>query len=126
MTPGDADLSHEWASDAPRLGVDRQSSWHPYHQITANIAGGYMNLLLICIPLGVCSAVFRLPPLVVFCLNLLAIPPLTAWITFAIGELCSQVGRMEGELLKATLGNPVEVLVSRQKIKPIPSRTENR
>lgn len=124
MTPSGTDLSHEFATDAPRLGVDRQSSWHPYHRITANIANGYMNLLLICVLLGICSAVFKLPPLIVFCLNLLAIPPVTAWITYAIGELYYPIGRMGVELLKATLGNPVEVLVSRQKIRPIFSRLD--
>ncbi|OKL58510.1 hypothetical protein UA08_06274 [Talaromyces atroroseus] len=85
--------------------------WHPYHMTSARLVSSYLNLLLIFFPLGVCAALLGFPPLAVFALNLLAIVPLTAWITFSIGQLSSRIGRVGDELLKATLGNPIEVSV---------------
>ncbi|KAH8699197.1 hypothetical protein BGW36DRAFT_377444 [Talaromyces proteolyticus] len=99
------------ASGNTQYGLGRQSSSHPYHKTNARIVSGYFNLLLIFVPLGICSAALKFPPVAVFCLNLLAITPLTAWITFAIGQLSFHIVRIADELLKATLGNPIEVLI---------------
>lgn len=99
-------------------GRSHHSAMHPYHKIATHIIGGYINLLLICVPLGVAAGILGWSTAVVFALNLVAIVPLTAWITYAIGELAPVVGRIGDELLKATIGNPVEVLVSDKHDKP--------
>jgi Ca2+:H+ antiporter len=75
------------------------------------IVTGYLNLLLIFVPLGLVSGFLDIPDVVVFLLNLVAMVPLMAWITFSIGQLAPNIGRVATELLKATLGNAVEMLV---------------
>jgi Ca2+:H+ antiporter len=110
MTTEEAQEVESPSSQEVRQPV-RRSTWHLYHVVAGRITSSYLNILLILMPLGVVSGFLGLADVVVFPLNLLAMVPLMAWITFSIGQLATSVGYFADELLKATLGSAIEMLV---------------
>ena len=114
-------------SDADRLdwqadqGVDllpngrsqpsRRSSWYLNHATRAALCSGYINVLLVFVPIGVAAGALGWAVVTVFFLNFLAIISLAPVIAFSTEELSASIGRVLGGLLKAILGNAVETIV---------------
>lgn len=71
-----------------------------------------VNLLLVCVPLGIMAGELGWSPGLIFALNFAAIMPLAALLSFATEELSANVGETIGGLLNASFGNAVELIVS--------------
>ncbi|PWY66745.1 vacuolar calcium ion transporter [Aspergillus heteromorphus CBS 117.55] len=85
---------------------------HPFHMAIVKIGSHpYLRALVVFAPLGLLSGILGGPQPMVFWLNLIALVPLMALITIAIAELSATLGPFLHELLKATLGNSVELMV---------------
>jgi len=78
------------------------------------LAGSFVNILLICIPLGILAAVYEWSSTAVFVLNYLAIVPLARFLSFTTRALSSKMeqslDRNAGMLVDATFGNAVLVV----------------
>jgi hypothetical protein len=78
------------------------------------LASSFVNMLLICIPLGILAVIYEWSSTTVFVLNYLAIVPLARFLSFTTKALSSKVeqllGRDAGMLVDATFGNAVLVV----------------
>ncbi|OOF91740.1 hypothetical protein ASPCADRAFT_56374 [Aspergillus carbonarius ITEM 5010] len=85
---------------------------NPFHMAIVRIGSHpFLRALTGLVLLGFVSGILGWPRQVVFWLNLGALVPLMALITIAIAELSHTLGPYLHELLKATLGNSVELIV---------------
>ncbi|KFA80422.1 hypothetical protein S40288_07045 [Stachybotrys chartarum IBT 40288] len=73
---------------------------------------GYVNFLLIAVPIGLVAGGFHWNATAVFTLNFLAIIHLAADLSYATEEISAKLGQTMGGLLNATFGNAVELIVS--------------
>lgn len=88
------------------------SRWTSYREGWTFLNQRYVNVLLVFVPAGIVSGVLELPTEVVFWLNFLALVPLAPVITLAVLRLSADAGPIRGGLLRAVLGNTVEMIVS--------------
>ncbi|KAG2499052.1 hypothetical protein HYH03_003237 [Edaphochlamys debaryana] len=72
----------------------------------------YLNILLICIPLGWAAALLKWSPVTVFSLNFLALIPLALILGDITEDLAVRFGDVVGGLINASFGNVVELMVS--------------
>lgn len=63
------------------------------------------------VPVGIVAGGQGWNPTAVFTINVLAIIPLTAVMSFATGEISLKLGGILGGLLNAAFGNAVELIV---------------
>lgn len=70
------------------------------------------NLLLLLPFMGFVAGALPSPAILIFTANTLALGVLLGWIIRSIDALSISEGRFLNELLKATLGNAVELMVS--------------
>lgn len=75
------------------------------------ILSGYVNVLLVFVPLGILAGVLEWSATAVFTLNFFAIIPLASILSFATEEISVKLGETLGGLLNATFGNAVELIV---------------
>jgi Ca2+:H+ antiporter len=94
--------------------IDEGQPWirYAYHVAKATLLSGYVNVLLVLVPLGIVAGAMSWSPAVVFILNFLSIIPLAALLSYATEELSANVGQATGGLVNATFGNAVELIVS--------------
>ena len=85
----------------------------------ATLCCSYTNVLLVFVPLGIVAEGLQWGSTTIFILNFLAIFPLASLLSFATDELSACVGQIFGGLINATLGNAVEMIVSRPCIVPL-------
>jgi hypothetical protein len=88
------------------------SRWNSYREGWTILSRGHVNVLLVFVPAGIVSGALGLPAEVVFWLNFLAVVPLALLITMAVLRLSAEAGPVRGGLLRAILGNTVEMIVS--------------
>ncbi|GAO13330.1 hypothetical protein UVI_02013430 [Ustilaginoidea virens] len=74
--------------------------------------GGYVNFLLVMVPMGIVAGALNWNSTAVFTINFFAIIPLAAVLSFATDEISMKLGQTMGGLLNATFGNAVELIVS--------------
>lgn len=97
---------------------DRKSGIRAYkripvmQQVKATIFGSWINLLLICVPVGFVINYAHLNGKANFVVNFIAIIPLAAMLSFATEELAMYTGETLGGLLNASFGNATELIVS--------------
>lgn len=72
---------------------------------------GYVNVLLVFVPLGLVAGALEWSAAAVFTLNFFAIIPLASILSFATEEISVKLGETLGGLLNATFGNAVELIV---------------
>lgn len=87
---------------------------YPFTSIVARvltIVSGYVNVLLVFVPLGILAGVLEWGAAAVFTLNFFAIIPLASILSFATEEISVKLGETLGGLLNATFGNAVELIV---------------
>ncbi|KAI8710296.1 Vacuolar calcium ion transporter [Fusarium sp. LHS14.1] len=85
---------------------------HPWHVIKVTFLSSYVNFLLVMVPVGIVAGGQGWNPTAVFTINVLAIIPLAAVMSFATGEISLKLGGILGGLLNAAFGNAVELIVS--------------
>jgi hypothetical protein len=76
------------------------------------LRSNYLYSLLIFVPLGIFFGTLGANPTIVFVFNMLAIVPLAMLLSFGTEELSANSGQAVGELLNASFGNAVEMIVS--------------
>ncbi|KAI9757181.1 MAG: vacuolar membrane-associated protein iml1 [Chaenotheca gracillima] len=83
------------------------------NQIRATLFNSWINVLLICAPIGIIIAnVAPTQYIAIFVVNFVAIIPLAAMLSYATEEIALRVGETLGGLLNASFGNAVELIVS--------------
>lgn len=70
-----------------------------------------INLLLICVPVGVATYTLQVPALIVFIVNVMAIVPLSSILTDATERIAMEAGDSVGAFLNISLGNIVELIL---------------
>lgn len=73
-----------------------------------------INILLVCVPLGIAAYHAAAPPLpsvLVFAVNVLAIAPLSSLLTDATERIALEAGDTVGAFLNISLGNIVELIL---------------
>jgi hypothetical protein len=96
--------------------VFRSSAWvqaalYAASAANAAIRDNKSNVLLVFVPLGIAASTFGWPSITVSIFNLVAIIPLSALVSYSADELSIYVGVLVGELINATFGNAVELIV---------------
>jgi hypothetical protein len=86
------------------------------HAMKVTLYCSYTNFLLVFVPLGVIAGGLSWNSAAAFILNVLTIFPLAALLSYSTEELSVHVGQIVGGLINATLGNAVEMVVSRRYI----------
>ena len=77
----------------------------------ADLISGYVNFLLVMVPVGIVAGEQGWNPIAVFTINFFAIIPLAAVMSFATEEISLKLSETMGGLLNATFGNAVELIV---------------
>ncbi|KAG9597203.1 Calcium/proton exchanger, partial [Aureobasidium melanogenum] len=80
-------------------------------QFKATLLGSWVNVLLVCVPVGFALRYAHSNGIAVFVVNFVAIIPLAAMLSFATEELAMYVGETLGGLLNASFGNATELIV---------------
>jgi Ca2+:H+ antiporter len=80
-------------------------------QLKNIVFGSWLNLLLICVPIGIIAEVLKWGDVPVFLINFFAVIPLAKLLGFATEELALRTSQTIGGLLNATFGNAVELII---------------
>jgi len=108
--------TNRWLKKDSTPGEDSNMAWvaWPAKSLTITkmvLLSGWINILLIFVPLGIVSGMTGGNPTVVFAFNFFAIIPLAALLSFATEEISIPLGETIGGLLNASFGNAVELIV---------------
>ncbi|KAL6756794.1 CAX family of cation antiporter, membrane protein [Haematococcus lacustris] len=76
------------------------------------VTSNWINLLLVCVPLGMAAGYLGWDPVPVFLLNFLALVPLAMVLGDITEDLALRLGPVAGGLLNASFGNVTEVVLS--------------
>lgn len=79
-------------------------------QFKSVMFGSWVNVLLICVPVGFAVRYAHANGYAIFIVNFIAIVPLAALLSFATEELALYVGETLGGLLNASFGNATELI----------------
>ncbi|KAH7012039.1 calcium ion transporter [Microdochium trichocladiopsis] len=98
-------------------GLESKKPWvkypaHVWHITKMTLLSSPVNILLVCVPIGIIAGQGGWDPIAVFTINFFAIIPLAAVLSFATEEISDKLGESLGGLLNATFGNAVELIVS--------------
>lgn len=99
-------------SNEPRRPGTDQQRFTLVGQLKATIFNSWINVLLICAPVGIALNYIHVNPVAVFVVNFIAIIPLAAMLSYATEEIAMRTGETIGGLLNATFGNAVELIVA--------------
>ena len=103
------DESHQPDShDRPLIWVDLPR--HAY-EVTRGALPGPTYLLLVLVPIGIVVGALHLNSIATSVLNFFAIIPLSALVSHLSDLLSKRVGHRVGNLINATFGNAVELIV---------------
>lgn len=83
-----------------------------YVAVSEIFLASWINLLLVCIPLGFASEAMGWGPVATFSLNFLSLIPLALILGDVTEDLALRFGDVIGGLINATFGNVVEVILS--------------
>ncbi|KAE8377718.1 hypothetical protein BDV26DRAFT_292944 [Aspergillus bertholletiae] len=93
------------------MRVSRQQ-WRPFHRAIVGIGSHqYVKAMVVTVPIGIITAILGGPAQIVFGLNLTALIPLVTLLTISVADLSMATGRVVDELLKATIGNAIELIL---------------
>jgi len=99
-------------SDTGETKKKRRPKISVVSQFKATILGSWVNVLLVCVPIGFALKYSNANGYAVFIVNFIAIIPLAAMLSFATEELALYTGETLGGLLNASFGNATELIVS--------------
>lgn len=95
-------------SSAPGTFAPRTDARAVWHMLTSS----FLNILLICMPIGIWAGATGASPNLVFSTNFLALIPLALFLGEVTEDLAVRFGDTIGGLLNATFGNVVELILS--------------
>ncbi|EFY91205.1 Vacuolar membrane antiporter with Ca2+/H+ and K+/H+ exchange activity, variant 2 [Metarhizium acridum] len=104
------DTQYTPGNDSESIAV--RGAAYTWHVTKVTLLSGYVNFLLVMVPIGIVAGALNWNPTAVFTINFFAIIPLAAVLSFATEMLASKLGQAMGGLLNATFGNAVELIVS--------------
>ncbi|KAL1953893.1 hypothetical protein VTO42DRAFT_2045 [Malbranchea cinnamomea] len=81
-------------------------------QLRAALFNSWINLLLVAVPVGITVNYLHVTPVAVFVVNLVAIIPLAAIMSYTTQEISIRTGDTIAGLLDVSFGNAVEMIVS--------------
>jgi Ca2+:H+ antiporter len=82
------------------------------NQLSRTLFNSWVNVLLICAPIGIIINYLGVNGIAIFVVNFIAIIPLAGLLGFATEEIALHVGESLGGLLNASFGNAVEMIVA--------------
>jgi Ca2+:H+ antiporter len=71
----------------------------------------WTNVLLVFVPAGITTGLCKLPPIVIFAFNAIAIVPLSSLLAFATERIADDLGDTIGALMNISFGNLIEVIM---------------
>ncbi|KAI9148176.1 Vacuolar calcium ion transporter [Paramyrothecium foliicola] len=105
-TPPDTDLSSDEGHTA-----SKKSHGSTIGALKEMLFASWLNALLVFVPIGLVTYIFRMNPILVFMTNVIAIIPLSALLTEATEKIAKDAGDTIGALLNISLGNLVELIL---------------
>mmetsp|Transcript_31238 Transcript_31238/g.56706 ORF Transcript_31238/g.56706 Transcript_31238/m.56706 type:complete len:477 (-) Transcript_31238:3378-4808(-) len=107
-------ISEYFPSSVVEAVSDIKVHWfiRDYTAMKEIVFSSYINLLLLCLPLGIFAGCYHWNPVLVFFLNFLSLIPLALILGDITEDLALHFGDIVGGLLNATFGNVVEVILS--------------
>ncbi|KAH7310652.1 Sodium/calcium exchanger protein-domain-containing protein [Stachybotrys elegans] len=81
------------------------------HSLRDLLLSSWLNGLLVFVPIGLLTYIFKMSPILVFITNVIAIVPLSSLLTEATEMIASDAGDTVGALLNISLGNLVELIL---------------
>lgn len=105
--------SHHTASIHSTSSIWTHAILQATHAARAALYNNKTYTLMIFLPLGIAASFFGWPSITITAFNLVAIIPLSAMVSYSADELTFYVGDLVGELINATFGNAVELIVCR-------------
>lgn len=108
----DRDLERSDTADTTDTKKKRRPKLSVVSQLKATLLGSWVNVLLVCVPIGFALRYSHSNGYAIFVVNFIAIIPLAAMLSFATEELAMYVGETLGGLLNASFGNATELIVS--------------
>lgn len=82
------------------------------NQLKGTLFNSWINILILCAPVGIIMNYINVAPVAVFVINFIAIIPLAALLSYATEEIALRIGETLGGLMNATFGNAVELIVA--------------
>ncbi|EFN54061.1 hypothetical protein CHLNCDRAFT_36262 [Chlorella variabilis] len=76
------------------------------------LTSSYINVMLICLPIGLWAGITEANPTLIFTMNFLSLIPLALFLGEVTEDLAVRFGDTIGGLLNATFGNVVELILS--------------
>ncbi|KAH0271807.1 Calcium/proton exchanger, partial [Aureobasidium melanogenum] len=107
----DRDLERSDTADTNDTKKKRRPKISVVSQLKATLLGSWVNVLLVCVPVGFALRYAHSNGIAIFVVNFVAIIPLAAMLSFATEELAMYVGETLGGLLNASFGNATELIV---------------
>jgi hypothetical protein len=83
-----------------------------YREVRSTVQLQNANALLLLLPIGLVGGYLQWNAVAVLTINILAIIPLSAFVSSASDKLSGYLGELVGGLINATFGNTVELIVS--------------
>eukprot|EP00200_Dunaliella_tertiolecta_P006436 CAMPEP_0202339146 /NCGR_PEP_ID=MMETSP1126-20121109/1138_1 /ASSEMBLY_ACC=CAM_ASM_000457 /TAXON_ID=3047 /ORGANISM="Dunaliella tertiolecta, Strain CCMP1320" /LENGTH=487 /DNA_ID=CAMNT_0048929665 /DNA_START=111 /DNA_END=1571 /DNA_ORIENTATION=- len=124
LSPGhDGEVDCE-ATRSPLPGASEDGSLRPGPHVRQNpvlsdlsamkelITSQWVNMLLVCVPLGLLAGFKGWAPIPIFCWNFMALVPLALLLGDVTEDLALRLGPVTGGLVNATFGNVTEVVLS--------------
>jgi hypothetical protein len=111
LSTGDRDHSDQQPGSSIETSAWLEAALFAAYAASSALRDDKTYLLLVFLPLGIAASTFGWPSITVLIFNLLAIIPLSALVSFSADELSIYVGDLVGELINATFGNAVELIV---------------
>ena len=96
------------AEAPPRAWAPASDARTVWRMLTAS----WLNVLLVCLPVGVAAGALRLNATLVFLTNFLALVPMALVLGEVTEDLAIRFGDVVGGLFSATFGNVVEMILS--------------
>ncbi|KEY72376.1 hypothetical protein S7711_01050 [Stachybotrys chartarum IBT 7711] len=105
--PGSLDDAMSFAQELARHPEKRGTM----RSLRDMMLSSWLNGLLVFVPIGLFTYVFKMSPILVFTSNIIAIVPLSSLLTEATEMIASDAGDAVGALLNISLGNLVELIL---------------
>eukprot|EP00879_Flechtneria_rotunda_P016911 GHRR01017703.1.p1 GENE.GHRR01017703.1~~GHRR01017703.1.p1 ORF type:complete len:229 (+),score=54.05 GHRR01017703.1:305-991(+) len=90
----------------------QRSYWRDFTAVKDMVLSSKLNVMMVCVPLGIAAELLHWGAYPTFILNFLALIPLALLLGDVTEDLAARFGDTVGGLLNATFGNVVEMILS--------------
>ena len=109
--PPPTENEHRETSPAIELKQKPNIAVRFYFVLKEILLSSWLNVLLICVPVGIAVKAAGVSPTIVFAINAIAIVPLAGLLSHATESVASEMGDTVGALMNVTFGNAVELII---------------